>query len=182
MLFILHLHGYNIRMTKFITGLTPQPNFPREDLTADNALLLELLIANPDLAQVSHQVSEELSWVFRVGHPAILQGMQRLYDDPTCIGAINNGVMMFETTTAMVAATPKAGDWIKVIRNGSELATRSNSNTLNEQIEDAVADFRRDLPLTGEVIAAASERFFPQLTAYSLLGAALSYQFEQSSV
>ena len=44
-------------MTELITGLTAQPDFPKEDLTDENAAILELLLSNQDIVTESHATS-----------------------------------------------------------------------------------------------------------------------------
>ncbi|MCB9819797.1 hypothetical protein H6796_00605 [Candidatus Nomurabacteria bacterium] len=79
-------------MSELITGITPQEDFPRVDLSEENAELLELMLANLELVNSGHEMGEGVSWMFRVGHPAVVVGLGRIYDKPELLEAIDHGV------------------------------------------------------------------------------------------
>ncbi len=68
-------------VSEILTGIYPQADFPRVDLTDGNADMLELMMANVDIVNESHRLVEDTSWIFRVGHATVLHGTKRTYDD-----------------------------------------------------------------------------------------------------
>lgn len=164
-------------MTELLTGLTPQPDFPREDLSDTNADLLELMLANPDLVHLGHLEGEKMSWAFRVGHPAVVRGTSRLYDDDTYTEAVDHGVASFEAMATMVGSEVTT-DSFTVNANAVALASQLKEYKLQQYIDSALDSFRENTPRAAEVISLSARRFYGALSSYALLGAALARQFE----
>lgn len=165
-----------------IPGLEPQPSFPKKDITDKNAGMLELLLANEEIVLIGHEASEKLSWVFKVGHPAIVRGAGRIHDDSRKLAAVDRGVAIFETATTMLTSNPPDMDWSTVNTNGVALATAFNSRNLEAYADTAMHNFTENMPLTREVVEKSAARFFPYFTTYAALGAALARQFELDAV
>lgn len=168
-------------MTEIITGLSPQPRFPREDLTDENASLLELMMANHELLERSHTAVEQLSYLFQVGHKSIRSRASHLFDDTDRIAALDHGITSFEAITAMVDGSSMVSDIIPV-HNQALRIMHMDETELGSHIDQALDDFRQQTPRTAEVVRASSSRFHGPLTTYALLGAAMSRHFELSIV
>jgi hypothetical protein len=166
-------------MTEIITGITHQPNFPNEDLSESNADMLELMLANKELLQLSHEAVEQLSWIFRVGHPSIVFSASHIFDEDERLAALNHGVVSFEAITAMVGGNAMDSDLFPTNREASRLL-QLKPTRLSNYFDEALEDFRGYTPRTAEVVRASSARFHGALTTYALLGAAMSRKFELS--
>jgi hypothetical protein len=166
-------------MTELITGISPQPNFPHEDLTDTNADLLELMIANQDIRASSHAAVERLSWMFRIGHPTILFSAGHIYDEDERLAAINHGVVSFEAITAMVGGNAAVSDMIPTNREASRLLHMETTG-LSNYFDEAVDELQTKIPRTAEVVRSSAARLNRALTTYALLGAAMSRKFEMS--
>ncbi len=164
-------------MTELITGISLQPNFPREDLTDENADLLELMIANHEIRTSSHEAVERMSWVFRIGHPSILFSAAKIYDEDERLTAIHHGVVSFEAITAMVGGNAIVSDIVPTNREASRLLHLEEVE-LESYIDQAVDGLKYETPRTAEVVHASAARIHTALTSYALLGAAMSREFE----
>lgn len=164
-----------------ITGLEAQPRFPYEDLTDNNADMLELMLANIELVEHGHTAAEDVSWVFRVGHPALMDGIDRVYDAPK-VDAVNHGITTFEALSAMVTSeTPLTHDFFVANARAAELSAKFKERDLRDYIDRSIEAFQTETPKTTEIVARSSRRFYGSLTHYAVLGAALSRQFELES-
>jgi len=168
-------------MTELITGITSQPNFPREDLTPENADVLELLMANEQILDTSHEAVERMSWIFRVGHPSILHSAKKVHDDTSRLSAINHGVKSFEAITAMVGGEMAIADIFPTHREASRLL-HLEPNLTGNYLDEAMEDFQQETPHTAEVVRSSTARFHGPLVTYAILGAAMSRKFELSVV
>lgn len=161
----------------YIARIVPQPNFPHEDISDSNAAMLELMLADRQTVTDGHQASERISLVFKIGHPAVLSGLARVYDESDRLGAIDHGVATFEAATSLLGQVPE-GEVFTIGANGLALTSGLTDRSLGQYVETAYSSFIDDLPRTRTVIASASERYFPHYTDYAVLGAALVRQFE----
>lgn len=164
--------------SEFITGITPQADFPYEDLSESNASLLELMLSNKELVASGHALGEGVSWAFRVGHPTIVKGLGRIYDEPRLLEAIDHGVQVFEAASTFVSEQPLVVDEAVVIKNGIGISRAFSKEKLDQYASAALENLSNELPRTKEVVESASKRFFAHLTSYAILGAAMSRQFE----
>lgn len=166
-------------MGELITGIMRQPNFPVEDLSEDNADLLELMMANRELLQRSHDAVESLSYLFFVGHKSINVTAKHVFDDEQCLEALDHGIATFEAITAMVDGHSMTSDSIPLHAQALRLI-HLDRYELDDQFDQSLTEFREQTPRTAEVIRNSSTRFYGHLTAYALLGAAMSRKFELS--
>lgn len=166
-------------MTELLTGITPQPNFPREDLIDSNADLLELMMANKDIVQTTHDEVDKLSWSFHIGHKALLVSSSRVYEDPKSLAALNHRISVFEAITASVLGEVIRSDTHGIAHRATELL-HMGDRAVDDYYNDATDIFTHTAPRTAEVVIASSSRFYGSLTTYALIGAASSWRFEQS--
>lgn len=165
-----------------IASIEPQPQFPHEDMSEVNAQFLELMLANKDIVASGHQASEQLSWVFRVGHPALIRGFGKVHSDPERLAAIDHGVSVFEAASSLLSTDAPAMEFSTVNTNGVAIAAAFNECDLCSYADKAYGHFTENMQRTHEVVRTASERVFPYLVEYAALGAALAYQFELDAV
>ena len=170
-------------MTELLTGLSTQYDFPRVDLSEDNADLLELMMANVRVLDQAHTTAEQGSWIFRIGHQAVLNGAARRFPnaDQQALSAVNNGIATFEAVTCIINGISRDTDMAPANREFLKL-THADTEDLDEYIETALQTFTTDMPRTAEVIRTSTRRFHGPLTSYAVLGAAMSRQFELASV
>jgi hypothetical protein len=168
-------------MGELLTGLTQQHEFPRVDLTDDNADLLELMMANTGIVDTSHQTIEDMSWIFRVGHVSLMKGAAEIYPASERLAAINRGVTTFEAITGIVGGIAMMSDPTPVNRQFSKLRA-FGSNEIGDYYDSALQSFTTETPRAAEVVRISSARFHGPLTSYAVLGAAISRQFELDCV
>lgn len=167
-------------MSDFLTVLAVQPDFPREDLTDTNAEWLELMMANRELLDQGHRSGEELSWMFRVAHRAVVHKANDLYDRVQRIEAIDHGIATFEAINTMVGSEYPQGEVGDVTIKTFQFLKMDATQT-DRYFETALDEFREQTPRTAEVVARSSQRFYASLTAYAVFGAALSRKLELDS-
>ena len=167
---------------KLVTGLQPQPEFPHEDLSEDNAQLLELILANELVLADGHGAAERVSVAYKVGHPAIWRAGLRAATLERRIEAVNHGVVVYESMAAMVQGEPVRYDAFTVNTNACALATGLDEDGLFEYIDKAYQQFGLDMPRAAEVVEHCAERFYPHLGSSAIIGAGLARQFELDSV
>ena len=165
-----------------ITGIEAQPNFPHEDLTDDNAAMLELLLSNLGVVTECHSMSESTSWVLKVGHLVVGQVAQKVLERDGRLEALDHGAVAYEALSMLLSTEPvKTTDLFAVHSQVGAWTTADTTKAIGFQ-QEAVESFQRDLPKTKEVIASSAARFFPHFTSYALLGAAMTRQFELDCV
>lgn len=165
-------------MGELITGIMHRPNFPIEDLSEENAELLELMMANPELLMRSHMAIEQISYMFVVSHKTINTAVKVTFDDTRSLEALNHGITTFEAITAMVDGHARVSDSIP-LHNQALRLVHLDPRELDSHFDLSLAEFQEQTPRTAEVIRTSSERFHKHLTAYALLGAAMSRKFER---
>lgn len=166
-------------MNVIVKGIEPQPSFPEEDLSDANREMITLLLLNAALVENGHRAAEATSWVFRASHPAITQGISRVYDDDK-VTAVSHGVSIFESTSAFVGVAHCTDDVEKefvVSRNAVLFARAEEPYVVNARVDQAVESFRANMPNMSEVTLEISQRFYGHLAGYALLGAALARDF-----
>lgn len=168
-------------MTELITGIVHQPDFPKVDLTDDNAALLELMMASREMITNGHAIAESLLWSFRVGHASILQSSERAYDEVDWQLAIDHGVTTFEAIAAMVGGGHIQSNSFPINSEGVRI-TQLDVDGFRDHGMSALDKFHQQAPRTAEVISMSSRRYHGPLTTYAVLGAAMSWQFERDTV
>lgn len=160
-----------------IIGVESQPQFPVEDISDNNASMLELMLANNDIVQMGHIEVEKIAWVFRVGHPAVVRSLGRIYDESERLNAIDHGVAVFEAASSLLCNAP-SGEESVVNTNAVALVRGFSERKLSDYVDTAYQDFVTSLPNTRDIVASSSERFYPERGNYAVLGAALVRQFQ----
>jgi hypothetical protein len=164
---------------KLAIGITPQPDFPVDDISEANATFVCLMLANNDIVTAGHQTAESLSWTFRAGHPAMSAAARRILTDQRQAEAFDHGISMFETMSALVKQDIATYSYeLTVNVNAADLAVRMPEDDLREHIDTAHQRFVADMPHATQIIHEAVTRYFSHVGAYALYGAALARQFE----
>lgn len=164
---------------KLVTGIESQPNFPNEDITASSAEVLELMLLNRQFIEQGHLLAEEASWIYRAGHPAVKKAAERILDpEALSLSAFNHGISIYEAVAATLNPTIPNGDVFTVNKNAAAIIRAWSVDEVANDIEKAVASFRKELPIATELIEQSTERFFMFLGSYSIAGAAYARMFE----
>jgi hypothetical protein len=161
-----------------ITGLTTQEVFPREDLTADNAALLELLLSNEKLRTEGHTLADQSVWAYLIGHQAIMAAGRQLDDfDTARRRAFAGGIVTYEAASAYVRLVPP--DYNRgVVRAAATEMTMTNHASFFAYLEEADGRFRAHMPNMLAVVQGTVELTSMHLTEYAIHGAALACQLE----
>jgi len=169
-------------MNTLLRGLEPQPDFPKVDLTEDNALMVELMLSNTAVVEAGHVSAEAVSRLFKLGHTSIISAALRLDYHDGRIGAIDYGVSAMETISGLVMAIPEEDEVGDITVNAAALAQCLGVRDLRRYVDDAVDRFVEATPLTAAVVNTAGQRFFGAHSSYVVLGAAVTSQFEDDSM
>jgi hypothetical protein len=162
---------------QIIPGIEPQPEFPVVDLTDMNARMLELMLANTSQVEFGHTTAEQLAWVYRVGHPAVLRACGNIDLSERKFQAVNLGVSAYEAIGMFVHHVPDTL-YAVVESNASALAYKFSTDQIVDYFGDARQRFNEEMPKTAEVIHEAALRFYGPIANYAIDGAAMARQFE----
>lgn len=156
-----------------------QPNFPHEDLTDNNALLIELVLQNKSMFETFHQTAEASSALFRLSHRAIHASVRRAIEDINALPAYSMGMGTYEAISLLVQApeTFARYDESEIIRY-FYLDPNTEYQGYERVVDTAREQFITNLPRTSTVITAATARFYPGREDQVLTGAALTYVAE----
>ena len=158
----------------FVSGIEAQPNFPEEDLTEANAEMLALMLSNRAEVAMGHQMSEGISLIFRMGHPAVLRGASKIYDEENRLLAIDYGVSVFEAAASIVMSTSALSSPEELIeRRMAPVMDHLRPNVLDAYVSDAYDAVRAETPRLAEMTIETSQRFHGHLATYALLGVAI---------
>lgn len=169
-------------MSLAIVQIEPAPDFPRQDLSDTNADIISLMLANADLVMRSHASAESTSWVYRAGHPALRKAINKIIINDTCTQDFDHGISTYEAIAMLVQSVPEHCDMFTVKSNAVALATGFTEDALLDYIDTAGQRFTDQLPRTAEVVRESSERFFPTVPHYAVVGAAVARQFELDGI
>lgn len=161
-----------------ITGIEAQPHFPHEDLTDDNAMILELMLANRELVGEIHTISERTSWIFKVGHRVVSRVAAGILDRDSRMDALNHGTTVYEAMAALLAAGPTRTSELFAVETQAAAWTEADATQALTYQQEAYEAFHRDLPRAKDIVTSAAARFYPHLTGYAVMGAAMARQFE----
>lgn len=154
-----------------------QPGFPYDDLTAGNASVLELLLANKDLVDVNHIAAESVRRVYKVGHKSITVAGRILEFEARQLRAIDQGAAMYEAMSAMVNVTPGNTSVFKMSDFSAGLEGEYDSDKIQQYFTDAYDCFRNENPIAVQVLRDAS-RLPEPMAEYAVMGAGVSRHFE----
>jgi hypothetical protein len=160
-----------------ITGIVPQEAFPRQDISAANAAVLALMLANADFLGLGHERAESMARLYQMGHAAMRIAGQHLPESDQS-SALDHGITIYEAMAALVRpASLPGGNVIAVSQNAGAIQVMP-SGELFDLLGQAEAAFRNETPNTRVVVSEAAERFYPHQIHYAVCGAALARQFE----
>lgn len=164
-----------------LRGIESQPNFPREDLTDDNADLLELMLQNEDVLLRGHWAAEEAAWLYNYAHPAARQAGGRLAAVEPHLSAFSHGVAAYEAIAALVQATPAeqtAESLLVVKANALTLRSHLGEAALFSYVDGASEQFKAEMPRTAKVVEESGRRLQCDVAGYAIIGAGVARQFE----
>lgn len=166
-----------IEFSRGITGLGSQPNFPNEDLTDENADVLEFLLANQATLEAFHVASEESITMFRYSHTGLMGGIRRGYDRDR-LPAINHGIMNYEVIASFVQSSPDLAMDLAVV-HAVAFSAEYTEPAIVDYTYSAFDSFRAELPRKTALLHESSRRFFGNNTEYVVTGAALVREFQR---
>ena len=163
---------YTSAMNTFIGGITQQLDFPRRDLSDDNAQMLEVMLSNPHVLNIFHETAESVNAVYRVGHPIVKITIEQLYDSQHAWAA-SVGTAVYEAIAALVQKPTTDISPVMLEHLQSPDSTEALVYTLQSELQA----FYRDMPNTAAVVESASSRVTAD-TTYAVLGAVVTRNFE----
>lgn len=166
-------------MTELVI-LQPQENFPREDLTDENAGLLELLFQNQTAFEKSHTAAERYSALYRVGH-GVLVAASRPHVIQHESDAISNGIGTYEAISTIISPVERDYHNTMLARPHIEMAYIAINLNFDEETGNLANLFRKHLPNTSRVVEAAADRRHGGAIDYAVVGAALAYRLDIGS-
>lgn len=162
--------------TKFLSRIEDQPDFPRVDLTPQNAEFLALVFPSDRLLRTWHNRSEYAYPIFTTTHWPLVKAVAQFYPDAPRMTNVNLGIRAIEAMTLVVGALPILPDIQVLSGNVSMIINPDNVDGVREYFEDAVSDFRTEMPRTIEVISEISEHHSSDRDL-AVLGGAIARQF-----
>lgn len=156
--------------------LSPETDFPHEDLDDQTARTLELFLANREILAGEHQKAERSSWVYRVGHMVIRTLACKALPESEQVIVTEYGASIYEAMSSMVRKFPARGDEVVINRRANELAELDldeSGDYLGQSYDRLVTE----LPRAAEVIQHGS-RLDAVAARYALYGAGAIRQFE----
>jgi hypothetical protein len=160
---------------KLLTGITPQEGFPHEDLTADNADLLSLMLANKGVRVTGHEQAEGF-WFYWAAHRAMLEAGRHL-DSAERVAAFNHGITTYEAIGILMRPTVDLGEIMDAERIGPVGLNVGDLNDLFGLFEQAEDGFKA-MPNTAGVVNETAEYAYPHMGSYAIYGAALARALE----
>lgn len=160
--------------------LLPQENFPREDLTDENADLLSILLQNYDAFTRAHTAAEELSILYRVGH-GVLAAAARPHIIQHESNALSHGIGVYEAVSALVSPAERAYRNTMLARPHVEMAYLAINENFDRETGNLVALFKYHRPNTSRVVEETADRFHGGAVDYAVVGAALAYRLDMGT-
>jgi hypothetical protein len=142
------------------------------------------MLANPAELKFNHTTAEEYSWVYRVGHPAIIRALDHTTINDSILEAINHGIITYEAICTLVQhlPVPDVHGAMLVTHNASVLANHTDPDDVVEYVGIARQKFEQRMPRAAGVVYEASERFLGPMAEYAIHGAAMARQFDHNAV
>lgn len=161
--------------------LTPQPNFPHEDITATNREVVSSLLLEPAYANSAHELAEQQVVFYKIGHQALGTLASALQMDMYRDAAFSYGAATYEMIALTVrpltipdyapkAIYEKVGDLLSMQADGFEAGLRLVEH------EERMSE---DAPNMTQVVNLAAElqpQFDPRLVR---MGAAMERSIER---
>ena len=165
-------------MNELITKVTPQPDFPHEDLNDDNAAWFELLLQSEKFITEQHSGAESFP-VYRIGHGLMRSASGRFIDETMHQIAVDHGIRMYEATAAAVESEHAALQLTILATNAAAYrASGSSTFQIRNYMFAAHEAFREKMPRTDTVVREGVARYAKELGEYASFGAAIAWQFE----
>jgi len=155
-------------------------DFPQQDLSAHNAQLLELMLANREIVARGHSRAEKVSYVYEVGYLAIKVVADDIFTNHDSRKAFHHGIRSFEAIAWLTHSAPQRCDMFAV-HNAYKRISILSPDELIGYLDETYQGFAAELPRTAQVITESAKRFFPSVTQYAAYGAALTRQFALDS-
>lgn len=168
-------------MSQFAINLLPQPEFPKQDLTQENAALLGLLLQNGDFRRDFHQAAEHNFKLYSVAHLALITTSRRELDETVAKG-INIGTTTYESIAA--AVRPGSVDYPEqaILEQTGALSLYRHKNQIIDLFVNARDEFIEAQPRTVDVILEVTGRYNRSLGESAIAGAAVTRQMELQSL
>ncbi len=163
-------------MDRLLPGVAPQETFPRDDLTEDNTLLLELMLQNKAILQSMHEQTEATIQLYMASH-ACLQHMARHFNKDYLAIGLNLGAATFEVTSVFVQPRPTSYQPLAVAAGTSSLILKEDQKTVDVCVA-ARDELRTDCPNLAYVVTEVANRRSSRLSEAALAGAGLMRRSE----
>lgn len=158
-----------------------QHNFPFEDISDDNAAVLEVLVSDWNTVERAHEISESNVFLYKIAHQALKNIGNG--NDFSLAGhaAFSHGAAIYETiATYLRHDTQVNHNYFSVIKHTSDLLDLANDGKrAATEFIDARDRFKSEQPNVFEVVKSASSMNGLQMPEdYLAIGAAIERQLE----
>lgn len=158
--------------------LEPQNSFPVGDVSDKNADMLELVLLNLNMVELSHASAENMSYLYKMGHQALVLAAAPFIDNDDRKQAFSYGITVFEAIAALVKPIPDIHGSsyeinLKVLKASMQLDRRFVTNA-----SEARDVFSAELPRTVLLVGRSASRFCQTYSDYAVTGAAMARQLE----
>ena len=162
-------------MSERITRLSPQMDFPANDLTDENATLLAKLFQNKhDLANF-HNYAESQTLLYGLSHKTLNSIAKNNLSDTHTVRGIHEGIMAYEAIAAAVRPITPAYKEQAILGAHGALSVLTSLDRTLQIFNDEREFFEEKHPRTAETISVIVNR---RLANAALAGAALARLIE----
>lgn len=156
-----------------------QPNFPKEDLTDTNAQALCVMLSSQEMIKQGHGAAESMTKIYQLGHKAFTSAINRIYDSPTTIEAINSGITLYEAISSLVTHPPYTEEEASLILNAFGISQQISARHFDDYASEAVESLILATPRTADVVAETmNDRSGRHIARLAVVGAGMARKFE----
>ncbi len=160
--------------SNLITGIVPQHDFPKVDLTDSNAAVLDFLLRDREFTQATHVATEENIFLYRIAHPALLLIGENGFDSSANLVRFDAGIRFHEIVSGMMSPTLRQydeGTAVKLTRRALDRVEYVHPITTLLDMRDAFMDTQ---PNTSDLLRSV----IPGVGEAGIMGAAISRQID----
>lgn len=163
--------------------LKPQDNFPEDDISSNNAAILEQMLIDPGIREYAHDTAERSMTLYRMSHIA-LNGVVNTESDLGKDGAawFNYGIVQYEAAADLLRATiENRPRYYEDLVSSQYIAALLKAKDQDTYFDKAHTRFTNEQPIFCEVIEKVTQQTAgknPIVIEHAIFGAAVQRQVE----
>lgn len=165
-------------MSEILPGIVPQPDFPKSDLTDENAAIIEHLLSDEYMVEETHRQAEQNVMLYKVAHTALMKIGKDGIDNTSHLAGLDAGMRLHESIATLVRLHPPHYDQHTVVHRTGRLLAVSEFKSPLMMFSDAQDEFAQTHPRTTEVLHSLINRRDRRMGQAAIMGAAIEQQIE----